>query len=264
MMAGLIYPTSGTVSIDGEILHKDIATPRSIGILIENPAFLPGYTGQRNLELLAGLTGKADRTQIAKTMSRVGLDPNDKRTYRKYSLGMKQRLGIACALMECPDLILLDEPINAIDEKGVPKIWEALQEEKQRGALIVLACHDTEELTSLADQIITIAALALAVAKPLVSPDGQAVMFFPAVFSSAFDKRLSLCAEKIFQTDGVCPVNLCLGIIHRDSSSFLCRVWGRFWSICSSVCSLNRAAVSTHDLTFQRRCKSSLTALNSP
>ena len=156
MMAGLIYPTSGTVSIDGEILHKDIATPRSIGILIENPAFLPGYTGQRNLELLAGLTGKADRTQIAKTMSRVGLDPNDKRTYRKYSLGMKQRLGIACALMECPDLILLDEAINAIDEKGVPKIWEALQEEKQRGALIVLACHDTEELTSLADQIITI------------------------------------------------------------------------------------------------------------
>ena len=75
---------------------------------------------------------------------------------KKYSLGMKQRLGIACALMECPDLILLDEPINAIDEKGVPKIWEALQEEKQRGALIVLACHDTEELTSLADQIITI------------------------------------------------------------------------------------------------------------
>ena len=157
MMAGVIYPTSGTVSIDGEILHKDIATPRSIGVLIENPVFLPGYTGQRNLELLAGLTGKADRTQIAKTMNRVGLDPSDKRTYRKYSLGMKQRLGIACALMECPDLILLDEPINAIDEKGVPKIWEALQEEKQRGALIVLACHDTEELTSLADQIITIA-----------------------------------------------------------------------------------------------------------
>lgn len=156
MMAGVIYPTSGTVSIDGEILHKDIATPRSIGVLIENPAFLPGYTGQRNLELLAGLTGKADRTQIAKTMNRVGLDPSDKRTYRKYSLGMKQRLGIACALMECPDLILLDEPINAIDEKGVPKIWEALQEEKQRGALIVLACHDTEELTSLADRIITI------------------------------------------------------------------------------------------------------------
>ena len=114
------------------------------------------------------------------------------------------------------------------------------------------------------DKINGIAALALAVSKPLVSPDGQAVMFFPAVFSSAFDKCLSLCAEKIFQTDGVCPVNLCLGVIHRDSSSFFCRVWGRFWSFCSSVRSLNRAAVSTHDLTFQRRCKSSLTALNSP
>lgn len=156
MMAGLIYPTEGTVSIDGEILHRDIAAPRSIGALIENPAFLPGYTGQRNLELLSGLMGRADKAQIAKTMSRVGLNPNDKRTYRKYSLGMKQRLGIACALMECPDVILLDEPINAIDEKGVPKIWEALQEEKQRGALIVIACHDTEELESLADQIITI------------------------------------------------------------------------------------------------------------
>ena len=85
-----------------------------------------------------------------------------------------------------------------------------------------------------------------------------------AVFSSAFDKRLSLCTEKIFQTDGVRPINLWLGVIHRDISSFLCRVWGRFWSICSSVRSLNRAAVSTHDLTFQRRCKSSLTVLNSP
>jgi len=85
------------------------------------------------------------------------------------------------------------------------------------------------------DKINGIAALALAVAKPLVSSDGQAVMFFPAVFSSAFDKCLSLCAEKIFQTDGVCPVNLCLGVIHRDISSFLCRVLGRFWSVCSAV-----------------------------
>lgn len=76
MMAGLIYPTEGTVSIDGEILHRDIAAPRSIGVLIENPAFLPGYTGQRNLELLSGLMGRADKTQITKTMSRMGLNPN--------------------------------------------------------------------------------------------------------------------------------------------------------------------------------------------
>ena len=136
-------------------------------------------------------------------------------------------------------------------------------------SLAVFACQHLNSFgkglaVKLHDKINGIAALALAVAKPFVSPDGQAVMFFPAVFPSAFDKRLSLCAEKIFQTDGVCPVNLCLGVIHRDSSSFFCRVWGRFWSFCSSVRSLNRAAVSTHDLTFQRRCKSSLTVLNSP
>ena len=136
-------------------------------------------------------------------------------------------------------------------------------------SLAVFACQHLNSFgkglaVKLHDEINGIAALALAVAKPLVSPDGQAVMFFPTVFPSAFDKCLSLCAEKIFQTDGVCPVNLCLGVIHRDSSSFFCRVWGRFWSFCSSVRSLNRAAVSTHDLTFQRRCKSSLTALNSP
>ena len=136
-------------------------------------------------------------------------------------------------------------------------------------SLAVFACQHLNSFgkglaVKLHDEINGIAALALAVAKPLVSPDGQAVMFFPTVFPSAFDKCLSLCAEKIFQTDGVCPVNLCLGVIHRDSSSFFCRVWGRFWSICSSVRSLNRAAVSTHDLTFQRRCKSSLTVLNSP
>ena len=136
-------------------------------------------------------------------------------------------------------------------------------------SLAVFACQHLNSFgkglaVKLHDEINGIAALALAVAKPLVSPDGQTVMFFPAVFSSAFYQCLSLCAEKIFQTDGVCPVNLRLGVIHRDSSSFFCRVWGRFWSFCSSVRSLKRAAVSTHDLTFQRRCKSSLTALNSP
>ena len=85
------------------------------------------------------------------------------------------------------------------------------------------------------DKINGIAAFALAVAKPLIAPDSQAVMSFPAVFSAAFDKLLSLRTEKIFQTGSVRPVNLCLGVIHRSMSSFLCRVWGRFWSVCSSV-----------------------------
>lgn len=153
-LAGLILPTSGCVILDGKELHKDISTPDSIGVLIENPAFLPGYTGKKNLELLASLKGVASSEQICDALQRVGLDPDDKRVYRKYSLGMKQRLGIACAIMEHPDLILLDEPINAIDEKGIPQIRKALHDEKERGALILLTCHDTEELNQLADTVI--------------------------------------------------------------------------------------------------------------
>jgi ABC-2 type transport system ATP-binding protein len=154
ILSGLILPTEGTITLDGKVLHKNIPAPESIGVLIENPSFLPAYTGARNLELLAGLKGKSNAEQISLALTRVGLNPNDKRIYRKYSLGMKQRLGIACAVMEHPDIILLDEPINAIDEKGVPQIWKTLQEEKERGALIVLACHDTAELYRLADKII--------------------------------------------------------------------------------------------------------------
>lgn len=153
-IAGLIQLSSGSIVLDGKVLHKDISTPESVGVLIENPAFLPGYTGKKNLELLASLKGTASSEEINKTLLAVGLDPNDKRTYRKYSLGMKQRLGIACAIMEHPDLILLDEPINAIDEKGIPQIRDLLHSEKRRDSLILLTCHDTEELYQLADTVI--------------------------------------------------------------------------------------------------------------
>lgn len=100
------------------------------------------------------MKGGTPREQIDEALLAVGLDPKDRRTYRKYSLGMKQRLGIACAIMEHPKLILLDEPINAIDEKGVPQISNLLHHEKERGALIILTCHDTEELYQLADTVI--------------------------------------------------------------------------------------------------------------
>lgn len=153
-IAGLICLSSGSIILDGKVLHKDISTPESVGVLIENPAFLPGYTGKKNLELLASLKGSLPLNQIDETLLAVGLDPKDKRTYRKYSLGMKQRLGIACAIMEHPNLILLDEPINAIDEKGIPQIRAILHREKERGALIILTCHDTEELYQLADTVI--------------------------------------------------------------------------------------------------------------
>lgn len=157
LISGLIRPTRGSVYIDDKQLGKDIDFPPSIGVLIENPAFLPNYTGLQNLELLARIQARADQAQIRQTISDVGLQPNDKRKYRKYSLGMKQRLGIAAALMEKPDLILLDEPTNALDEQGVEQICNLIRRERERGALIVMSCHDAQILESLSDQIFIIA-----------------------------------------------------------------------------------------------------------
>ncbi len=156
-VSGLITATKGAVIIDGETLGKEISFPRSIGVLIENPAFIANYTGYKNLELLACIQNRIGKEEIRKTMEDVGLEPDDKRKYRKYSLGMKQKLGIASAFMEKPDIIILDEPINAIDEAGVIKVKKMIQEAKNRGAIIITACHDAEELQELSDEIIQIA-----------------------------------------------------------------------------------------------------------
>ena len=156
-VSGLITATKGAVVIDGETLGKEISFPRSIGFLIENPAFIANYTGYKNLELLACIQNRIEKEEIQKTMEDVGLEPDDKRKYRKYSLGMKQKLGIASAFMEKPDIIILDEPINAIDEAGVIKVKKMIQEAKSRGAVIITACHDAEELQELSDEIIQIA-----------------------------------------------------------------------------------------------------------
>ena len=152
-MAGLLIPDAGFVLINGKTLHKDISFPESIGILIENPSFLPQYTGFKNLKLLAGLTGGISDEDIKTALDRVGLDPEDKRTYRKYSLGMKQKLGIANAIMGEPDIIILDEPINALDEESVKKIKKVLLEIRDKDKLIIIACHDREELEYLSDII---------------------------------------------------------------------------------------------------------------
>ena len=156
LISGLIRPTRGSVYIDDKQLGKDIDFPPSIGVLIENPAFLPNYTGLQNLELLARIQARADQAQIRQTISDVGLQPNDKRKYRKYSLGMKQRLGIAAAVMEQPDLIILDEPTNALDEEGVERICQIIRRERDRGALIIMACHDARILESVSDMIYTV------------------------------------------------------------------------------------------------------------
>ena len=155
-VCGLIHPTKGQVVIDGEVLGKDISFPRSVGVLIENPAFISNYTGLKNLELLASIKNIIGIEEIRKTIEAVGLEPDDKRKYRKYSLGMKQKLGIAAAFMEKPDIIILDEPINAIDESGVLKVKKMIAEAKERGAIIITACHDAQELEELSDEIICI------------------------------------------------------------------------------------------------------------
>lgn len=155
-ICGLILPTEGSIVINGEQLGKEISFPRSVGALIENPAFLNNYTGFQNLKILASIQGNIDNEQIKDTLTRVGLEPDDKRKYRKYSLGMKQRLGIASAIMEQPDIIVLDEPTNALDEQGICLVRKILTQEKERGALIVLSCHDTQELNDISDVIYTL------------------------------------------------------------------------------------------------------------
>lgn len=155
-ISGLILPTAGRVLVNGQVIGRDISFPPSIGILLENPSFLAGYTGLSNLKMLASIKNIIDENQMRSTLEKVGLDPDDRRTYRKYSLGMKQRLGIAAAIMEEPDIVILDEPINALDESGALMVREILRELRDNGSLIIIACHDTEELNYLSDVIYTI------------------------------------------------------------------------------------------------------------
>lgn len=155
-ICGLILPTSGYVAINNQIIGKDLSFPPSVGVLLENPSFINGYTGFRNLKLIAAIKNCIDDEQIKETLTEVGLAYDDKRTYRKYSLGMKQRLGIAAAIMEKPDIVILDEPINALDESGAEMIRNTLIKLKENGSIIILACHDTDELKYLSDEIYTL------------------------------------------------------------------------------------------------------------
>lgn len=153
IIIGLIHPSEGSVSIDGKILGKDIEFPESIGFLLENPSFLGRYTGFDNLNMLAGIQKLASPEQVRESIRAVGLNPEDKKKYRKYSLGMKQRLGIAAAIMEAPDIIILDEPTNALDEAGVSLVKDIILKQKQRGALVIVSCHDIGILKELSDEI---------------------------------------------------------------------------------------------------------------
>ena len=152
-LSGLMSIDSGTITLDGKVLRRDYSVLPSLGIMLENVSLYPNMTGFQNLEYLAKLRGRVGKKEIIDALDRVGLDIEDKRTYRKYSLGMKQRLAIAQAIMESPDVILLDEPTNALDRNGVSLIHKLLLEEKQRGALVVIATHSMEDIRLLADYV---------------------------------------------------------------------------------------------------------------
>jgi len=156
LISGLILPTEGTISYDGKNLGKQFDFPPSIGILIENPSFLDSRSGFDNLMLLASIKGIADKEKVISSLKKVGLNPNDKKKFRKYSLGMKQRLGIASAIMESPELIILDEPTNALDSDGVELTKKLIREECKRGALVIMTCHDKEILEDVCDTIYSI------------------------------------------------------------------------------------------------------------
>lgn len=150
---GLIHPSKGTITIDNRELGREIEFPDSIGFLLENPAFLDRYSGFDNLKMLASIKQRISLETIKETITSVGLNPDDKKKYRKYSLGMKQRLGIAAAIMESPDIVILDEPTNALDETGVKLVQELIFREKERGALVIVSCHDLEILKNISDEI---------------------------------------------------------------------------------------------------------------
>lgn len=155
-VCGLVLPTKGECVIDGKVIGKDVSFPNSVGALIENPAFLPSLTGYENLKLIASIRNIVTEAEICEAMSAMGLDPKDNRAYKKYSLGMKQRLGLAGAVMGKPHLIILDEPINAIDEEGVRPICEYIHSLRDPNRIIIVACHDSDELNQLSDVIVSL------------------------------------------------------------------------------------------------------------
>lgn len=152
-ICGFVKPTSGEVFVSGKQIGKDCDFPENIGIIIETPGFIPYYSGYKNLKLLADLNKKVGRIEIETTMTQVGLDPRLKRQVRKYSLGMRQRLGLAQAIMENPDLLILDEPMNGLDKDGVADMRKYLLNLKEQGKTILIASHSAEDIEVLCDTV---------------------------------------------------------------------------------------------------------------
>lgn len=152
-ICGLIHPDQGKVIVDGKVIGKDVDFPESIGAIIEAPGFLPSVSAFRNLSYLASLRGRIGRDEIRAAISFVGLDPDDKKAVGKYSLGMKQRLGLAQAIMEDPDILLLDEPMNGLDNDGVMEMRKLFINLREEGTMIIIASHNKEDIEVLCDEV---------------------------------------------------------------------------------------------------------------
>jgi ABC-2 type transport system ATP-binding protein len=152
-ICGFLQPTKGKVFVNGKQIGKDIDFPDDIGLIIETPGFLPQLSGFKNLEILASLKRKIRLKEIADTIRRVGLDPMSSKPVGKYSLGMRQRLGIAQAIMESPSLLILDEPMNGLDKNGVAEMRELFKSLATDGRTILLASHNIGDIEALCDTV---------------------------------------------------------------------------------------------------------------
>ncbi len=152
-ICGFLKPDRGQVVVNGVKIGKEKDFPDSLGMIIETPGFLPNLSGYRNLKILAGLKQKIGKAEIRETLLRVGLNPDMRKPVAKYSLGMRQRLGIAQAIMENPDVLILDEPFNGLDKTGVRQMRDLLKELKIQKKAILLASHNAQDIEELCDQV---------------------------------------------------------------------------------------------------------------
>lgn len=152
-MCGFLFPSKGKIFIDYEQVGVDMDFPEDMGIIIETPGFLPNISGFKNLQILASLKRKIGNKEVWRTIKRVGLDPAMKKHVAKYSLGMRQRLGIAQAIMEDPMYLVLDEPFNGLDKQGVADMRELIKSLREEGKTIILASHNTTDIEELCDTV---------------------------------------------------------------------------------------------------------------
>lgn len=152
-ICGLMHPEEGVILVNGKRVGRDVDMPENIGAIIEAPGFLPNYSGYKNLRFLANIRRKIGKEEILNVLRTVGLDPESRKHVGKYSLGMRQRLGIAQAIMEDPEILILDEPMNGLDNAGVQDIRALLLELKAQGKTILLASHNHEDIAALCDTV---------------------------------------------------------------------------------------------------------------